>query len=198
MLDESGVEADASWEECMKKIINKPAYKAIATLDGRKAAFSSWQAAARRKAEEEEQRKVRQIKVNFLQMLKECAELTSRTRYAKVLSLFGGDARWLALGDELEREELYEEYALSLERKEKAERAAFRKTKMDSFRALLERSSISLRSQWRKVQQQLEGEPAFRALEKIDRLAVYEDFIRELEAKDEQVKQKEKEGQRRL
>ena len=46
MLDESGVEVDASWEECMKKIINKPAYKAIATLDGRKAAFSSWQAAA--------------------------------------------------------------------------------------------------------------------------------------------------------
>ena len=46
------------------------------------------------------------------------------------------------------------------------------------------------------MQQQLEGEPAFRALEKIDRLAVYEDFIRELEAKDEQVKQKEKEGQR--
>ena len=86
MLDESGVEVDASWEECMKKIINKPAYKAIATLDGRKAAFSSWQAAALRKAEEEEQRKVRQIKVNFLQMLKECTELTSRTRYAKVLS----------------------------------------------------------------------------------------------------------------
>ena len=48
------------------------------------------------------------------------------------------------------------------------------------------------------MQQQLEGESAFRALEKIDRLAVYEDFIRELEAKDEQVKQKEKEGQRRL
>ena len=59
---------------------------------------------------------------------------------------------------------------------------------MDSFRALLERSNISLRSQWRKVQQQLEGESAFRALEKIDRLAVYEDFIRELEAKDEQVR----------
>ena len=29
----------------------------------------------------------------------------------KVLTLFGGDARWLGLGDELEREELYEEYA---------------------------------------------------------------------------------------
>ena len=38
------------------------------------------------------------------------------------------------------------------------------------------------------MQQQLEGESAFRALEKIDRLAVYEDFIRELEAKDEQVR----------
>jgi len=68
---------------------------------------------------------------------------------------------------------------------------------MDSFRALLDRSNISLRSQWRKVQQQLEGESAFRALEKIDRLAVFEEFVRVLETKDDQVKQKEKEEQRR-
>jgi len=197
MLDESGVAVEASWEECMKKIINRPAYKSIATLAGRKAAFMSWQEAARERAEEEEHRRVRQIKVNFLQMLKECGELTSRTRYGKVLKLFSGDDRWRGLGDELEREELYEEYALSLERKEKAERAAFRKTKMDSFRALLDRSNIGLRSQWRKVQQQLENESAFRALEKIDRLAVFEEVVRALEAAEEQSQQKEKELQRR-
>ena len=85
MLDESGVAADSSWEECMKKIINRPVYKVIATLAGRKAAFTRWQEAAREKEEEEEHRRVRQIKVNFLQMLKECGELTSRTRYGKVL-----------------------------------------------------------------------------------------------------------------
>ena len=44
---------------------------------------------------------------------------------------------------------------------------------MDAFKVLLERMGIGACSQWRKVQQQLEDESAFRGLDKIDRLAVY-------------------------
>ena len=90
-----------------------------------------------------------------------------------------------ALGDELEREELFEEYALSLERKEAAERRDERKSKCDAFRALLGRHGVTSRSQWRRVSAELDGEAAYRALDKIDRLATFE-VVRELEASDEQ------------
>lgn len=40
----------------------------------------------------------------------------------KVIELFQSDPRWSSLEDELEREELFEEYSLSLERKEATDR----------------------------------------------------------------------------
>ena len=80
------------------------------------------------------------------------------------------------LGDELEREELYEEYALSLERKEQSERRAKRKEAMGTFRGALAAAGVGVRSQWRRIQSQLESDPAFRGLEKIDRLAVFEEY----------------------
>ena len=120
MIDDMGVTVSMSWEEAMKRIINNQVYRVLPTLAERKAAFMSWQEGKREEAEEEDRKRTRQIKINFLQMLKECEELTSRTRYGKVLQLFGNDPRWFALDDELEREELYEEYSLSLERKESA------------------------------------------------------------------------------
>jgi hypothetical protein len=94
-----------------------------------------------------------------------------------VLTLFEKDARWVALDDELEREELFEEYALSLERKETAERRAKRKERMADFRKLLEDTpTVSVTSQWRRVQSMLDDKDAFRALDKIDRLAVFEEY----------------------
>ena len=90
--------------------------------------------------------------------------------WAVVVALFDADPRWQALGDELEREELFEEYALSLERKEATERRAKRKERLEAFRQLLaDTPAVRFDSQWRRVQALLEGHDAFRALDKIDR-----------------------------
>jgi len=111
MLESAGVSGEASWEEAMKRIINKPEYRVLQTLAERKAAFFAWRELKREEREEEARRILRQRKVAFLEMLKGCAELSSRTRFHKVVQLFERDPRWSALdGDENEREELYEEY----------------------------------------------------------------------------------------
>ena len=57
------------------------------------------------------------------------------------------------------------------------------------------RWSIGVHSQWRRVQGILENEEAFRALEKIDRLAAFEEYIRHLEVQAEQDKLQTKEVQ---
>ena len=54
--------------------------------------------------------------------------------------------------------------------------------KTAAFRKLLEETaSIKSDSVWRKVHERLEDEPAARALDKIDRLEVFQEYIRELE-----------------
>uniref|UniRef100_A0A7S3AQX9 FF domain-containing protein n=1 Tax=Haptolina ericina TaxID=156174 RepID=A0A7S3AQX9_9EUKA len=181
----------------MKKIINNPSYRILASIGERKSTFHKWKEGLLEERAEAERKRQRQVKIEFVNLLKECAELTSRTRYSKVVELFAKDSRWQALDDDLEREELFEEYSLSLERKEAADRKKIRKERMADFKKLLEASNLSVRSQWRRVQSQLEDEPSFRALDKIDRLAVFEEFIRELELGQEQTKQKERDANRR-
>lgn len=52
-------------------------------------------------------------------------------------------------------------------------RRALRKERMGAFKQLLVAQEIGVRSQWRKVQSQLQDEESFRHLEKIDRLQVH-------------------------
>lgn len=197
LLSASGATVALEWEEIMKLIIAHPHYRSLATLSERKAAWQRWRAARREEMEAEERAAVRQKKVDFVQMLKECSALSSRLRYKEARRELEGDARWDALENDYEREELYEEYTLSLERKEAAERRQQRRERMDAFRALLVRSQLAVGSQWRRVQVQLEDAPELRALEKIDRLAIFEEVIRGLEAEEEQRRQRAREAHRR-
>ena len=58
----------------------------------------------------------------------------------------------VALDDEIDREELFEEYILSIERKEAGERRAKRKQGMADFKRLLEASGrVSVSAQWRRA-----------------------------------------------
>ena len=193
-----GVAPEMSWEDAMRLIINNPLYRVIKTLAERKTAFRTWSDEKVRKVEDARRSAQRMLKVDFLQMLKECDELTSRTRFQKVAALFDSDKRWSALDDELEREELFEEYSLSLERKELAERRAKRKERMAEFRALLLATpAVASGCQWRRVQPLLEGQEAFRVLDKIDRLEVFEEYVRELDTSAEQSKLASREATRR-
>ena len=62
---------------------------------------------------------------------------------------------------------------------------------MAEFKALLLRSGVGTGSQWRKVQAQLADQEASLALDKIDRLAVFEEVVRAAEAQEEQERQRE-------
>ena len=152
MLDQAGVTPAMSWEEAMRLVINQPAYRTVKTLAERKAIFSEWKAAKQSEASEGRRRDERQRKIDFVSMLKGCDELSSRSRFSRVSALFEADPRWARVEDELEREELFEEYVLSLERKELADRRAKRTEHMAAFRAVLLASGITVTSSWRRVQ----------------------------------------------
>jgi pre-mRNA-processing factor 40 len=108
--------------------------------------------------------------------------------WRKAASIVEGDARYLAI-PEKEREGLYEEFNNEKEKSSREAARVTRKENMKKFRNKLESdTTINVASQWRKVKETYKDIEAFKVLDKLDRLAVFEEFIRDLEREDEDKK----------
>ncbi|KAL3696119.1 hypothetical protein R1sor_010195 [Riccia sorocarpa] len=198
LLESVHVESDWTWDQAMRVIINDKRYGALKTLGERKQAFNEY-LAQRKKLESEEKRlKQKKAREDFLAMLEESKELTSSMRWSKALTLFEGDPRFHAVDKDREREELYEDYLVDLERKEREKAREERKKNLAEYRAFLESCDfIKANTQWRKVQDKLEDDERCSRLDKIDRLEGFQEYIRELEKEEEEEKKLQKEQLRR-
>ncbi|CAN1775918.1 Pre-mRNA-processing protein 40A [Linum perenne] len=132
----------------MREIVNDKRYGALKTLGERKQAFNEY--LGQRKKIEAEERRIRQKKAReeFTKMLEESTELTSSMKWSKALSLFENDERFKAVEKSRDREDLFDNYVVELERK--------------------------VNSQWRKVQDRLEDDETCLRLEKLERLLIYQ------------------------
>ncbi|KAM0838514.1 hypothetical protein ACQ4PT_060925 [Festuca glaucescens] len=198
LLESANVEADWSWEHAMRVIINDKRYGALKTLGERKQAFNEY--LNQRKKIEAEERRVKQRKArdDFLTMLEESKDLTSSTRWSKAITMFEDDERFSAVDRPREREDLFENYLVDLQKKEKAKAAELHKRYVVEYRAFLESCDfIKANSQWRKVQERLEDDERCFRLEKIDRLDVFQEYIRHLEKEEEEQRRMQKEKTRR-
>lgn len=198
LLESANVEADWSWEHAMRVIINDKRYGALRTLGERKQAFNEY--LNQRKKIEAEERRVKQRKArdDFQAMLEESKDLTSSTRWSKAITMFEDDERFNAVERSREREDLFENYLVELQKKEKAKAAEEHKRHVVEYRAFLESCDfIKANTQWRKVQERLEDDERCFRLEKIDRLDVFQDYIRDLEKEEEEQRRIQKEQTRR-
>ncbi|XP_028796082.1 LOW QUALITY PROTEIN: pre-mRNA-processing protein 40A-like [Neltuma alba] len=198
LLESANVQSDWTWEQTMREIINDKRYNALKTLGERKQAFNEY--LGQRKKLEAEERRMRQKKAReeFSKMLEECKELTSSTRWSKAATMFENDERFKAVERPRDREDLYESYMVELERKEKEQAAEEHRRNIAEFRKFLESCDfVKVYSQWRKVQDRLEDDERCLRLEKIDRLLVFQDYIRDLEKEEEELKKIQKDQLRR-
>nr|XP_034580048.1 pre-mRNA-processing protein 40A isoform X2 [Setaria viridis] len=198
LLESVNVESDWTWEQTMRVIINDKRYGALKTLGERKQAFNEY-LNQRKKFEAEEKRiKQRKARDDFLAMLEECKELTSSTRWSKAILMFEDDERFKAVERPREREDLFEGYLVELHKKEKAKAIEEHRRHVAEYKAFLESCDfIKATTQWRKVQERLEDDERCSRLEKIDRLNVFQDYIRYLEKEEEEQKRIQKEHVRR-
>ncbi|CAN1274631.1 Pre-mRNA-processing protein 40A [Linum perenne] len=148
LLESVNVKSDSTWEQTMREIVNDKRYGALKTLGERKQAFNEY--LGQRKKIEAEERRIRQKKAReeFTKMLEESTELTSSMKWSKALSLFENDERFKAVEKSRDREDLFDNYVVELERK--------------------------VNSQWRKVQDRLEDDETCLRLEKLERLLIYQ------------------------
>ncbi|KAK9946355.1 hypothetical protein M0R45_011824 [Rubus argutus] len=218
------VHSDWTWEQTMREIINDKRYGALRTLGERKQAFNEY--LGQRKKLENEERRVRQKRAReeFAKMLEESKELTSTIRWSKAVTMFENDERFKAVERARDREDLYESYIVELERKWTAElvvcmssrwpflllklqylsagkrnAAEEHRRNISEYREFLESCDfIKVNSQWRKVQDRLEDDERYLCLEKLDRLLIFQDYIRDLEKEEEEQKKIQKEQLRRV
>lgn len=198
LLESAHVESDWSWEQAMRVIINDKRYGALKTLGERKQAFNEY--LGQRKKLEAEEKRLRQKKAReeFTKMLEESQELTSSIRWREAVSMFENDERFTAVERPRDREDLFDGYILELEKKEKAKAQEEHKRNVMEFRQFLESCDfIKVNSQWRKVQDRLEDDERCLRLEKIQRLFVFQEYIRDLEKEEEEERKIQKERLRR-
>ncbi|XXG75331.1 hypothetical protein AAC387_Pa07g3861 [Persea americana] len=198
LLESANVESDWTWEQAMRVIINDKRYGALKTLGERKQAFHEY--LGQRKKQEAEERRIKQKKAreDFTKMLEECKELTSTIRWSKAVLLFEDDERFTAVERERDREDLFESYLVDLQKKERAKAQEEHKRNIMEYREFLKSCDfIKANSQWRKVQDRLEDDERCSRLEKIDRLEVFQEYIRDLEKEEEEQRKIQKEQLRR-
>ncbi|KAG5543685.1 hypothetical protein RHGRI_016443 [Rhododendron griersonianum] len=171
LLESANVESNWTWEQTMRVIINDKRYGALKTLGERKQAFNEY-LGQRKKLEAEERRlRMKKAREEFAKMLEECEELTSNTRWSKAISMFEEDERFKALDRPAEREDLFKNYLVDLQKK--------------------------VNTQWRKVQDRLEDDERCSRIEKIDRFEIFQEYIRDLEKEEEEQKKIQKEQLKR-
>ncbi|GER31113.1 pre-mRNA-processing protein 40A [Striga asiatica] len=198
LLESSNVEADWTWDQAMRVIINDKRYGALKTLGERKQAFNEYLMQRKKVEAEERRQRQRKAKEDFMQMLEESEELTSSTRWSKAITMFEDDKRFKAVELETDREDLFRNHLVDLHKKEKAKAQEEYRRNRQEFRQFLESCSfIKVDSQWRKIQDQLEDDERCTRLDKIDRLDIFQDYIRDLEKEEDELKKRQKEQLRR-
>ncbi|XP_047256255.1 pre-mRNA-processing protein 40B-like [Capsicum annuum] len=129
-------------------------------------------------------------------MLEDCKELSPSSRWSKSISIVEHDKRFKAVERAKDREDLFEDYVEELEKKVKLLLQNF----LEHAKALEEQKCnrveyleflkscdfIKASSQWRKVQDRLETDERCSRLEKIDRLEIFQKYIRDLESEEEE------------
>ncbi|XP_034227000.1 pre-mRNA-processing protein 40A-like isoform X1 [Prunus dulcis] len=198
LLESTNIGSDWTWDRAMRVIINDKRYGALKTLGERKQAFNEF--LVQRKKQEAEERRIKQKKAReeFKKMLEECSELTSSTRWGKVESIFEHDERFKAVERDRDRRDMFENYVEELQKKERAKAMEERKHNIMEYRQFLESCDfIKASSQWRKVQDRLEADERCSCLEKIDRLEIFQEYLRDLEKEEEEQRRIQKEELRK-
>ncbi|KAL3634363.1 hypothetical protein CASFOL_021417 [Castilleja foliolosa] len=193
MLKERGVAPFSKWEKELPKIVFDPRFKAIPNHSARRALFEHY---VRTRAEEERKEKRAAQKAaleGFKQLLDEAKEeIDHNTDYQTIKKRWGEDPRFHAL-DRRDRELLLNERVLPLKRSVQERAQAERAAATSNFKSMLQdKGVITSSSRWSKVKDSLKDDPRYKSVKHDDREKIFNEYIAELKAAEEETLRKEK------
>ncbi|XP_024976547.1 pre-mRNA-processing protein 40A-like isoform X2 [Cynara cardunculus var. scolymus] len=190
LLENANIASDWTWDQAMRVIINDRRYGALRTLSERKQAFNEFLGQKKKKEAEERRNRQKKAREEFKKMLDDSKEITSSTKWSKAIAIFEDDDRFKAVERSKDREDLFEDHIMELEKKERSKALEEHKRNRKEFIEFLKSCDfITASSQWRKVQDRLEADESCLRLEKVDRLEIFQEYVRDLE-KDEEEQRK--------
>eukprot|EP01097_Dermamoeba_algensis_P006001 TRINITY_DN3780_c0_g1_i2.p1 TRINITY_DN3780_c0_g1~~TRINITY_DN3780_c0_g1_i2.p1 ORF type:complete len:755 (-),score=262.22 TRINITY_DN3780_c0_g1_i2:188-2452(-) len=198
MLEDMDIPSTANWDIIVRRISGDERYKSIKGTAEKKQLFHEYLGNKKRAEREEMKMKERKVYNDFFQMLKEQKEVNLNTPFKQVASTVEKDPRFLAIESDGEREDIYEDFLWDMEKNQREDIRQQRKENMGKFKKLLEDTpSVTVRTPWRKAKEQFKDEECFLGMEKIDRLFVFEEHIRQLERKEFEERRIDRDRQRR-
>ncbi|KAK9691377.1 hypothetical protein RND81_09G193400 [Saponaria officinalis] len=199
MLKERGVAPFSKWDKELPKIVFDPRFKAIPTYGERRSLFDHY---VRTRAEEErkEKRAAQKAAVEgFKQLLEEANEdIDLDTDYQTFKKRWGQDPRFEAL-ERKEREALYNERFFALKKAAEEKAQAERTVITTNFKSMLrERGDITSSSRWSKVKDGIREDVRYKAVKHEEREALFNEFISELKATDDEAEKSKRREQEKL
>ncbi|KAG0003344.1 PRP40 pre-mRNA processing factor 40 [Entomortierella chlamydospora] len=199
LLKETGVTSTWTWEQTMRAVVTNPMYRALKTTAERKTAFQEYVDDRRIQEKQEEKARQQKLKQDFLDMLKGSDKVSHTSRYTTISRLFAEEPAFKAITDDRLRFSIFDGYVSELVRQEKDEARHKRKTGMIALAAVLQSmDEITLMTRWAEAKDLLQANKEYKESElmqgvsKLDQLAVYEDHVKQLEAKYDQKRVRER------
>lgn len=201
ILRDAGVKSDSEWEQALRLIIDHPSYKCIPTLQERKEVFARYKDIQRIKERDERYLKHQEDREAFKRMLSEDPRIVATTRWSEALDWLQERDEFKVITSPRDRVELFEEYISHLRRNHGGRKQSSALTKFaELLRSLPE---ISLETRWKEAIQIFSSSPAYlsttdlQKLDPVDMLLEYEEYIKEMEATEQNQKRQLLEEKRR-
>jgi len=198
LLREKGMSSSWTQEQALQETRDDPRWKLL-KMGEKKQVFQALISDLRREERDEKRKKEQKAEEDFIQALFDCKEIRKNIPFREAMALISNDPRFMIIVGDRERERLFYEFNDQRTRKERDEARKRRREGMENFRQFLESNkSVTVDTQWRIFKDQVEDNPVFKDIDKLDSLTVFMEYIKELESRDiERLKQEKVERRTR-
>jgi len=200
LLRKTEIEPTSQWNEVLPQIIKNPAFRAVKDPVERKQLFENYLQTLQKEVEETEKARRTRVRERFIQMCKQHPDIKHYTRYNTAKPILQDETDWKAPRDEDERRELFEEFRVEALREYEIKEKEERTKAMEVFREILQSLELEPYARWRPTKELFERkireegrQDDLAAMNEIDYLSVFEDYVKELEKEYNSVRQSEKE-----
>jgi pre-mRNA-processing factor 40 len=204
LLRKTEMEPTSQWNEVLPQIIKNTAFRGVKDPVERKRLFEDYKQTLYKEVEEKEKDRRQRVRQAFTEMCRRHPEIKHYTRWKTARPILQDETDFKAAKDEDERRELYGEFRIEALREFEDKERAERKSAMSLFRKILEELELEPYARWRPTKEifdrKIRDENRLEELspmKEVDYLNVFEDYVKELEKKFNDVRQAEKDAKYR-
>ncbi|CAM9486636.1 unnamed protein product, partial [Ectocarpus sp. 13 AM-2016] len=202
MLKECEVTSTTKWPETQRYCESDPRWELL-KRGSRRQIWTEYQNKRRKEEAEEKRSKAKKARMGFMKMLAQNTQIDGRSRWDEAERTLRDDARFKAVPDSADREDLFNEFVEALTKKEKEDRRAAQKLASERFVEFLEEEYLSLgitfRTTWRDSRDVIERKAPAETdvLEDSDRRRLLDDLVTKLCKAEDERKARERDERRR-